>query len=197
MYCSVYVYFLKLYCTVYLSRLYCTAVCLYICILLETVLYGILVQTVLYCRVSVYVYTLFFTELDTCLIFTDCTVLYCLYICMLVEAVLYCTIYLVKLYCTAGCTDVEKMSKTLLAMSSSPTNCDMMRSSRCIPLLVQLLHLDHLNPNLPRPSRHVRARAARCLHNIVHAHPTDKHCKREAKVLKLLEILRQYCDLLR
>jgi len=31
----------------------------------------------------------------------------------------------------------------------------------------------------------------------VQAHPTDKHCKREAKVLKLLEVLRQYCDLLR
>ena len=29
------------------------------------------------------------------------------------------------------------------------------------------------------------------------AHPTDKHCKREAKVLKLLEVLRQYCDFLR
>ena len=129
---------------------------------------------------------------------------------------------------------MEKMSRTLLAMSSSPANCDMLRGSRCIPLLVQLLHLDPTQPNLPRPSRQVpyplllavtltsnltsvqkrffniqilfrfkdccvqvRARAARCLHNIVHAHPTDKHCKREAKVLKLLEVLRQYCDLLR
>ena len=41
-----------------------------------------------------------------------------------------------------GCTDVDKMSRTLLAMSSSPANCDMMRASRCVPLLVQLLHLD-------------------------------------------------------
>ena len=43
----------------------------------------------------------------------------------------------------------------------------------------------------------MRVRAARSLHNIVHAHPTDRHCKREAKVLKLLEVLRQYCDFLR
>ena len=82
-------------------------------------------------------------------------------------------------------------------MSSSPANCDMMRGSRCIPLLVQLLHLDPAHPANPRPSRPVRARAARSLHNIVHAHPADKHCKREAKVLKLLEVLRQYSDFLR
>jgi adenomatosis polyposis coli protein len=68
---------------------------------------------------------------------------------------------------------------------------------RCIPLLVQLLHIDPQNPRAARPARPVRARAARSLHNIVHAHPSDKHCKREAKVLKLLEVVRQYCDLLR
>ena len=96
-----------------------------------------------------------------------------------------------------GCTDVDKMSRTLLAMSGSPANCDMMRNSRCIPLLVQLLHIDPAHPDNPRPARQVRARAARALHNIVHAHPSDKHCKREAKVLKLLEVLRQYCDFLR
>jgi len=96
-----------------------------------------------------------------------------------------------------GCSDVDKMSKTFLAMSSSPANCDMMRTSRCIPLLVQLLHTDPKHPENPRPARQVRTRAARSLHNIVHAHPNDKHCKREAKVLKLLEVLRQYCDFLR
>ena len=85
----------------------------------------------------------------------------------------------------------------ILSMSSSPANCGMMRGSRCIPLLVQLLHLDPAHPANPRPSRPVRARAARSLHNIVHAHPADKHCKREAKVLKLLEVLRQYSDFLR
>ena len=38
-----------------------------------------------------------------------------------------------------GCSDIDKMSRTLLAMSSSPANCDMMRGSRCIPLLVQVI----------------------------------------------------------
>ena len=76
-----------------------------------------------------------------------------------------------------GCSDIDKMSRTLLAMSSrwfhnklfgthmvitlsmssSPANCDMMRGSRCIPLLVQLLHLDPAHPANPRPSRPVRA----------------------------------------
>ena len=45
-----------------------------------------------------------------------------------------------------GCSDVEKMSRTLLAMSSSTANCDIMRTSRCIPLLVQLLHMDPARP---------------------------------------------------
>ena len=47
-----------------------------------------------------------------------------------------------------------------LSMSSSPANCDMMRGSRCIPLLVQLLHLDPAHPANPRPSRPVRARGS-------------------------------------
>ena len=88
-------------------------------------------------------------------------------------------------------------------MSSSPANCDLMRSHRVIPLLVQLLH----GPpqveaaaaaecdSLKQP-REVRLRVAKSLHNMVHAHPTDKQCKREAKVLRLLETLRMYSDLL-
>lgn len=48
-----------------------------------------------------------------------------------------------------------------------------------------------------KASREVRMRASRALNNMVHAHPADKQCKREAKVLKLLETLRLYTDLLR
>ncbi|CAB4061798.1 APC [Lepeophtheirus salmonis] len=75
-----------------------------------------------------------------------------------------------------GCTDIEKMSRTFLAMSSSQAKCDLMRSHHVIPLLVQLLH-----GNSPRPSKDIRFR----------------FCKREAKVLKLLEVLRLYTDFLR
>lgn len=51
--------------------------------------------------------------------------------------------------------------------------------------------------SLERPWRETRLRVSKTLHNIVHAHPRDKQCKREAKSLKLLEILRMYTDLLR
>lgn len=63
-----------------------------------------------------------------------------------------------------------------------------------IPILIQMLHGE---ADFQRPSREVRLRVARALHNIVHAHPTDKQCKREARVLKLLETLRIYSDFLR
>ncbi|XP_040564630.1 uncharacterized protein [Lepeophtheirus salmonis] len=91
-----------------------------------------------------------------------------------------------------GCTDIEKMSRTFLAMSSSQAKCDLMRSHHVIPLLVQLLH-----GNSPRPSKDIRFRLSKALSNIVHSHPSDKQCKREAKVLKLLEVLRLYTDFLR
>jgi hypothetical protein len=39
-----------------------------------------------------------------------------------------------------GSTDVEKMSRTFEALSSTPANCELMRSHRVIPLLVGLLH---------------------------------------------------------
>ena len=37
----------------------------------------------------------------------------------------------------------------------------------------------------------------KALHNIVHAHPEQKQCKREAKILRLLEVLRMYSDFLK
>jgi hypothetical protein len=73
-----------------------------------------------------------------------------------------------------------------------------MRNSRIIPILIQMLHGDGSQlAESQRPSRDVRLRVARALHNIVHAHPTDKQCKREARVLRLLETLRIYSDFLR
>ena len=74
--------------------------------------------------------------------------------------------------------------------------------------MVQLLHQSNQNTRDPaslcsgdnfsnRQSRDVRARVARALHNTVHIHPSDKHYKKEGKVLKLLENLRMYADVLR
>ena len=91
-----------------------------------------------------------------------------------------------------GCNDIDKMSRHFLAMSSSPTNCDLMRNHHVVDILVKILHAGEK----PHP-REVRRKAGRALHNIVHAHPEQRQCKREAKILKLLEVLRMYSDFLR
>ena len=41
--------------------------------------------------------------------------------------------------------DLDKMSQKFLAMSSSPANCDLMRSHRVVQYLVQILHGKFLN----------------------------------------------------
>ena len=107
------------------------------------------------------------------------------------------------------CGDLDKLSRDLLAMSSSPANYSRMRTVPVISSMVQLLHQPS-NQNIcdqaslgsednfsNRQSRDVRARVARALHNMVHIHPNDKHYKKEGKVLKLLENLRMYADVLR
>ncbi|GIX98214.1 adenomatous polyposis coli protein [Caerostris extrusa] len=45
--------------------------------------------------------------------------------------------------------------------------------------------------------REARRRASQALHNIVHAHPDDRRGRREARVLRLLEQIRDYSDFLR
>ncbi|XP_042887446.1 adenomatous polyposis coli protein-like isoform X2 [Penaeus japonicus] len=90
-------------------------------------------------------------------------------------------------------SDRDDMSRTLLAMSSSPDSCVAMRQSGCLPLLIQLLH--GCDGDVP-PTRETRLRAAQALHNIVHSHPDDKRGRREARVLRLLEQIRDYSDYL-
>ena len=46
-------------------------------------------------------------------------------------------------------------------------------------------------------SREIKLRISRALTNMVHTQPNDKHYKKEGKVLKLLENLRMYADILR
>lgn len=84
----------------------------------------------------------------------------------------------------------EDMSMPLLAMSSSIENCLVMRESGCLPLLVQLIHAPGQDPE-------VRERASRALRNVVHARTEDKAKRREIRVLKLLEQLRDYCQSLK
>lgn len=75
-------------------------------------------------------------------------------------------------------------------MSSSEESCQAMRQSGVIPLLIQLIHSPELEVE-------VRCRAAEALRNIVHAQKDDKRRRRETKVLKLLQQVREYCDFLK
>ncbi|XP_076625570.1 uncharacterized protein LOC143343969 isoform X2 [Colletes latitarsis] len=84
----------------------------------------------------------------------------------------------------------EDMSATLLSMSNSIDNCLIMRQSGCLPLLVQLIHA-------PGQAPETRERASRALHNIVHAKSDERAGRREARVLRFLEQLRDYCQALR
>ncbi|EFN86669.1 Adenomatous polyposis coli protein [Harpegnathos saltator] len=84
----------------------------------------------------------------------------------------------------------EDMSTTLLSMSTSVDSCLVMRQSGCLPLLVQLIHAPGQDPD-------TRDRAMQALHNVVHAKSDERASRREARVLRFLEQLRDYCQTLR
>lgn len=80
------------------------------------------------------------------------------------------------------------LSGPLLEMSRSVESCIAMRRAGCIPLLVQLIH--------SKLSRETRDRAAKALRNIIHTQTDDKAGRREARVWRLLEQVREYCYML-
>ncbi|XP_029154939.1 LOW QUALITY PROTEIN: microtubule-associated protein futsch-like [Nylanderia fulva] len=84
----------------------------------------------------------------------------------------------------------DDMSTTLLSMSTSLDSCLVMRQSGCLPLLVQLIHA-------PRQDPETRDRAMQALHNVIHAKSDERAGRREARVLRFLEQLRDYCQNLR
>ncbi|XP_077538343.1 uncharacterized protein LOC144150852 isoform X3 [Haemaphysalis longicornis] len=112
-----------------------------------------------------------------------------------------------------GTHDKDDLSRTLLTMSGSQESCLAMRQSGCLPLLIQLLHgssaqqqqpcegepseEEERQPEQRRVLRELRLRASQALHNVVHAHPDDRQSRREARVLRLLEQIRDFCDYLR
>lgn len=84
----------------------------------------------------------------------------------------------------------EDMSTTLLSMSTSIDSCLVMRQSGCLPLLVQLIHAPGQDPD-------TRDKAMQALRNVVHAKSDERAGRREARVLRFLEQLRDYCQTLR
>lgn len=81
------------------------------------------------------------------------------------------------------------MGETLLALSTNPESCLAMRQSGCIPLLVQLVQSDR--------DSETRAKASQALQNLLHAQPDEKIRKREIRIFKLLEQVREYTEALR
>ncbi|XP_068624746.1 uncharacterized protein [Battus philenor] len=80
------------------------------------------------------------------------------------------------------------LSGPLLDMSRSVESCIAMRQAGCIPLLVQLIH--------SKVPRETRDRAAKALRNIIHTQTDDKAGRREGRVWRLLEQVREYCYVL-
>lgn len=89
-----------------------------------------------------------------------------------------------------GSNDPLEMSKKFHELSKTPETCNTLRRSGCIPLLVQMIHADG-GPDEQRKW------AGMALHNVVHTHPDEKSGRREAKVLRLLDQIMDYCNFLR
>lgn len=100
--------------------------------------------------------------------------------------------------------DKDEMSRTLLALSSSPDSCMAMRKSGCVSLLVQILHDAPGSSAGPEQSasgatvtgcsREAKSRASATLHNIIFAQQDEGQARREKRVLHLLEQIRTHCD---
>ena len=78
----------------------------------------------------------------------------------------------------------------------------------CIPLLVQLIYNQDGGGDglqecptagwmLSDADKETRSSAAQALHNLVYNNSDDRKVKREIRILRLLEWIRDYCDLLR
>ncbi|XP_017031617.1 adenomatous polyposis coli protein [Drosophila kikkawai] len=89
-----------------------------------------------------------------------------------------------------GSNDPLEMAKKFLELSGSTQSCATLRRSGCMPLLVQMMHA-------PDNDQEVRKCAGQALHNVVHSHPDEKAGRREAKVLRLLDQIVDYCSFLK
>ena len=94
-----------------------------------------------------------------------------------------------------GC--VDDVLDSLDSTSGSVDGCDQMRSSGCLPFLIQQLHLQPAYEEHCRPARDMRQRVLNILTNIVHNQSSARQCRRESKILEILWSILQYSELLR
>lgn len=88
-----------------------------------------------------------------------------------------------------GCNSPVEMSRRFLELSKSPNTCATLRHSRYIPWLVQMIHCES--------DELTKQQASEALRNVVDYHPDDKAGRREKKVLRYIELIMEYCNLLR
>lgn len=88
-----------------------------------------------------------------------------------------------------GSYNSAELATKFLEYSKNREMCIALKRSGCISLLVQIIHSD--------PSDEVRSKVCQALHNIVQYCSDDKSGRREARVLKLIEQLFEYCDALK
>lgn len=87
-----------------------------------------------------------------------------------------------------GCHNSADAASKFLEMSKSSHTCRALRQSRCIPLLVEMIHFGD--------DETVRSQSRIALKNVVNNHADDKTGRRDAKVLRYIEQIMEYCDLL-
>uniref|UniRef100_A0A182QRS8 Adenomatous polyposis coli protein n=1 Tax=Anopheles farauti TaxID=69004 RepID=A0A182QRS8_9DIPT len=89
-----------------------------------------------------------------------------------------------------GSTNVLEMSSKFLELSRTEEKCSALRRSGCVPLLVHIIH-NETNEVARRNARHA-------LTNVVRCNVHDEGCaRRELKVLRLIDQLIDYTDLLK
>ena len=94
-----------------------------------------------------------------------------------------------------GC--VDEVLDSLQPLSCSEYGCEQMRSSGCLPFLIQQLHIQPAYEEHCRPARDTRQRVLNILTNIVKNQSSVQRGRRESKILDILWTIRQYTDLLR
>ncbi|XP_053667898.1 adenomatous polyposis coli protein-like [Anopheles marshallii] len=88
-----------------------------------------------------------------------------------------------------GSTNVLEMSCKFLELSRNEEKCSALRRSGCVPLLVHIIHNE--------PNEVARRNARHALVNVVRCNVDEGSARRELKVLRLIDQLIDYTDMLK
>ncbi|XP_053678014.1 adenomatous polyposis coli protein-like [Anopheles nili] len=88
-----------------------------------------------------------------------------------------------------GSTNVLEMSSKFLELSRNDEKCSALRRSGCVPLLVHIIHNE--------PNEAARRNARHALVNVIRCNVDETSVRRELKVLRLIDQLIDYTDLLK